>query len=127
MSLDHAAAEFVDQLTRGDPGWGELDPRITHPPGNREGAQPLAPVAALARKPLGTLLDDVAHPIEGLDVVAQGRSSEEPDLRRKGWSLPRQTALALDAFEHRRFFTADVGTGAAAEVDARLPREPGRL
>ena len=127
MSLGHAAAEFVDQLARGDAGRGELDPRVAHPSRHREGAQPLAPVAALAGEPLGALLDDVADPVEGLDIVAQGRPAEEPDLRREGRPLPRQAALALDAFEHRRFLAADIGAGAAAQVNARMRRQPGRL
>src|SRR5262245_53138171 len=101
MALGHAAAEFVDQLPRGYAGRGELDPRGPHPPRDREGTQPLAPVAALAGKPLRALLYDVANPVEGLDIVAQGRAPEEPYLRREGRSLPRQPTFTLDAFEHR--------------------------
>src|SRR5262249_27617765 len=95
--------------------------------GDRKAAQPLAPVAALAGEPVGTLLDDVAHPAEGLDVVAQGRAAKEPDLGREGWSLARQSALALNAFEHRRFFAADIGAGATAEMDLCVWRQVGGL
>src|SRR5689334_3242336 len=123
MSLGYAAAVLLNQLARSDPGRGELDPRIAHPPGYREGTQPFAPVAALAGEPLRPLLDDVAHPVEGLDVVAEGRAAEQSNLRGEGRPLPWQTALALDAFEHRRFFAADVGAGAPAQVNARLRRQ----
>src|SRR5439155_25334118 len=75
----------------------------------------------------GALLDDVAHPVEGLDIVAQRRPAEEPDLSREGRPLPRQPALALDALEHRRLFAADIGSGAAAEMDARMAQQPGGL
>src|SRR5215469_13977658 len=123
VALGHAAAEFVDQLPRGDAGRRELDTRIPHSSRHREGAQTFAPVAALASEPLRPLLDDVAHPEERLDIVAQGRSAEEPDLRRERRTLARQAAFALNAFEHRRFFTADISAGAAAQVDARMARQ----
>src|SRR5437879_4298416 len=90
MAIGHAAAELVDQLACRDAGWGELDPGIAHPAGDGEGAQSLAPVAALAGKPLGPLLDEIAHPVERLDIVAQGRPAKEPDLCREGRPLPRQ-------------------------------------
>src|SRR6516225_4098224 len=73
------------------------------------------------------LPDDVPHPIKGLDVVAQGRSAEEPDLGREGRPLARQPSLAFDAFEHRRFLAADISTGAAAEMDPRMPGQARRL
>ena len=106
------------------PAGASLTPGVLDPARDREAARPLAAVAALAGEPLGPLLDDVAHPVEGLDVVEQGRPAEEPDLRREGRLLPRQPALALDAFEHRRLFAADIGAGAAAEVNPGMPREP---
>src|SRR5262249_47232411 len=124
MALGHAAAEFVDELAYGDAGRGELDPGVAHPPRDRERAQPFAPVAALAREPFCALLDDVAHPVEGLDIVAQSRAAKEPDLRRERRALSRQPALALDAFEHRRFFAANICAGAAAQMDTRMPRQP---
>src|SRR5436190_2080792 len=127
MSLGHAAAEFFDQLARSDPGRGELDPGIAHPAGYRERTQPLAPIAALAGEPLRPFLDDVAHPVERLDVVAEGRAAEQANLGGEGRPLPRQASLALDAFEHRRFFAANVGAGAPAQVNARLRRQSRRV
>src|SRR3984893_18536536 len=125
MAVRHAAAEFIDQLPRGHPGWGELDPGIMHPSRYREGPQPIAPVAALAGEPVRAFLDDVAHPEERLDVVAQGRPPEQSDLGRERRPLPRESALAFDALEHRRFFAADIGARAAAQVDARMVGYPG--
>ena len=34
--------------------------------------------------------------------------------------MARQAALAFDAFQHRRFLAADVGAGAAAQMDRRV-------
>ena len=38
--------------------------------------------------------------------------------------MPRQAALALEAFEHRRFLAADIGAGAAAQLDRTRRRQP---
>src|SRR5207237_224870 len=121
------AAIFLDQLARGDAGRRELDPGLLDPSRYREGAQPLAAVATLAGEPFRALLDDVAHPEQGLDIVYEGRPAEQPDLRRKRRLVARQAAPALDTFQHRRFLAADIGAGAAPQVDPRVRREPGGL
>ena len=109
------------------PAGASLTPGSRTRPDTEKVRSPLRPLRPLAGEPFGALLDDVAHPVEGLDVVAQGRAAKEPDLGRKGWPLPRQPTLALDAFEHRQFLAADIGAGAAAQVDARMRCQPGRL
>ena len=43
----------------------------------------------------------------------------------KRWLDPRQAPLALDALDHRRFFTADIGAGAAPEMDANARQQAG--
>ena len=35
--------------------------------------------------------------------------------------MPRQAAPAFDAFQHRRFFAANIGAGAAAQMDRGRP------
>ena len=126
VAVGHAAAEFVDQLARGDPGRGELDAGLAHPAGHREGAQPLAPVAALAGEPVRRPSRRCRAPSRASRhcCIRVGRP-KRPTCAGNGGSLPRQPALALDAFEHRRFFAADIGAGAAAQMDARMPRQPG--
>src|SRR6185437_11942604 len=94
---------------------------------DREAAHALALVPSLRGDEAGALLDEVAHPEDGLDIVDQGRPTEEADLARKRRLVARQAALALDALEHRRFLAADIGAGAAAQMDARLARDPRRL
>src|SRR6185312_4384905 len=97
------------------------------PARDREAARSLAAAPALAREPVRPLLDDVAHPIERLDIVDEGRPSEQADLRGIGRLVARQAALALDALEHRRFLAADIGAGATPQMDARMLREPRRF
>src|SRR3972149_1623849 len=100
-------------------GGPALPPRLLDAAGAREAAQALAAVAALAGEPFGAALDDVAHPIHGLDVVDQGRAPEQPDLRRIGRLVPGHAALALDALQHRRLLAADISGSAAAQGEAR--------
>ena len=38
--------------------------------------------------------------------------------------MSRQTALAFDRFDHRRFFAADISAGAAAQMDPAVLGEP---
>ncbi len=44
---------------------------------------------------------------------------KRPDLRDVRRAQPRHPALALDRLDHRRLFAADVGAGAAAQMQAR--------
>src|SRR4029079_479326 len=117
LALDHAATILVDQFACGDTGRSNHHTGLLHAAGDREAAEPLALAAALRGHPPGALLDDVAQPIERLDVLLQGRTAEQSDLRDVGRAMARQSALALDRFDHRGLFTADVGAGAAARMD----------
>src|SRR6185437_15000610 len=82
---------------------------------------------ALAREPLRPLLDDVAHPVERLDIVDQRRPAEQADLRRERRLVARQATLAFDALQHRRFLAADISAGAAAQMGAHMPDKRGGL
>src|SRR6201987_379307 len=95
---------------------------MLHAAGDREAAQAKAVVAAMALPPVRALLDDVAHPPQRLDVADQSRQLEQADLERIRRLVPGQAALALDAFEQRRLFAADVGAGAAAQMQGRATR-----
>ena len=50
---------------------------------------------------------------------------EQPDLRDVGRTQPRLAALALDRFDHRGLFAADVGAGAAPQME--LGNRAGRV
>src|SRR5207244_4119127 len=94
----------------------ELDAGIFHVAGYREAAQALTAIAPVALPPVSALLDDVAHPPERLDIVDQGRQAKQPDLERIRRLVPRQAALAFEAFQQRGFLTADIGAGTAAQM-----------
>ena len=121
MAFRHAAAELVDQFAHGDAGRRELDAGALYPAGDRVGAQAVRPLRPWLST-IGALLDDVAHPVQRLDIVDERRLAEQPDLERIRRLVARQAALALDAFEQRGFLAADIGAGAAAHDAARAAR-----
>src|SRR5260221_8955719 len=116
MAVGHPTAELVDQLAHGDASRGQLDAGRLDAAGDREAAHALAVVAALAGDEGGALLDDVAHPEGGLDIVDQSGPAEQPDLARERRLVGRQSALGLDALEHGRFLAAEIGPSAAPEM-----------
>lgn len=74
--------------------------------------------------PPGPLLDDVAHPVERLDILDEGRAAEQADLGDIGRPVARHGALALDQFDHRQFFAADISPGAAAQMHGHGSAQP---
>ena len=114
----HAAAIFLDQLARGHARGREHHAGLLDAAGDREAAQALALAPAVRGEPGGALLDDVAHPVQRLDILLERRAAEQADLRDVRRAMARQAALALDRFDHRGFFAADIGAGAAAQMDA---------
>ena len=98
------------------PAGASTTPGLLHAAGDREAAEALALAAALRGEPVRALLDDVADPVQRLDVLLERRAAEQADLRDVRRAMARQAALALDRFDHRGFFAADVGAGAAAQM-----------
>ena len=80
----------------------------------RRPLRPLRPCAANHSAPFSS---DVAHPVQRLQVVLERRPAEQADLRDVRRAQARHAALAFDRFDHRRLFAADVGAGAAAQLD----------
>src|SRR5207253_1612690 len=60
-----------------------------------------------------------------LDVVDQRRRRIHPRDRRERGLRPRLAALALERFEERRLFAADVGAGAAVDHDLDAAQQAG--
>src|SRR4029453_3406521 len=75
------------------------------------------PLTEHERSPFRPLLDDLAHPVQRLHVVLERRTAEQSDLSDVGRTQTRLAALALDRFDHRGLFAADVGAGAAAKMN----------
>ena len=67
---------------------------------------------------------DLQHVDQRLHVVDAGRLAEQPALHRERRLVPRLAALALERVEQRRLLAADVGAGAAPQLDVerRTPR-----
>jgi hypothetical protein len=107
--------------------WREFDAGLLHAAGDREAAQSPALAPAMRAEPTGALLDDVAHPVERLDVLLQRRPAEQADLRHVRRAVARQAAFAFDRFDHRRFFAADISAGAAPQMQLRMLTEAGLL
>ena len=120
MAGKHPATVFIDQLAQRDARGCQLNARFVDAPADREAAQPLAAVTAVRGEPLGSLLENPAHPVEGFHVVFQRWPSEQADLGHEGRAQARHAALAFDGLDHGRFFPADIGPGAAAQVDGRV-------
>src|SRR5262249_58487520 len=93
VALLHPAAIFLDQLARGDAGGRQHHAGLLDPARDRETAQPLALMPSVRGEPLRALLDDVAHPVERLDVLLEGRAAEQPDLRHVRRAMPGQPAV----------------------------------
>src|SRR4029077_4169881 len=100
---------------------------ILYPAGDRETAKTLAVVPPLRGEPIDAALDDVAYPEQRLDILFQRRPAEQPDLSNIRRAMPRQATLALDRFDHRGFFAADISAGAAPHMDLAVPRQSGPL
>src|SRR5262245_8947104 len=94
-----------------------MDARLLHAAADRKASESLASIPAMTGKPGRAFLDDLAHPMERFHVVLECRTAEQADLRDVRWTQSRLTAFALNRLDHRGLFTADVGTGAPAQVD----------
>ncbi len=132
MAVEHAAAIGVDQFLQGDARRSEFHPGRLHPAADAEGTQPLAAIQPKAAEPGRATLDDIAHPIQGLEVVFECGASEQTDFSDVGRTHTRFAALAFDALDHRRLFAADIRPGAAPQLDVRqragrIGPQPGNL
>ncbi len=119
VPVEHAAAVFVDELTQRDARRSEVHARLLDAAADRERAQSLPAVAAVAGKPRRPFLENVAHPVQRLHVVLERGTAEQADLRHVRRAQARLAALALDRFDHRGLFAADVRAGAASQMDRR--------
>src|SRR5678815_4397362 len=68
VTIEHAAAVFVDQFLQRDSRWCEVDTRSCDAPAYRERAKSLTTVPSLTCKPRWSLLDDRAHPVQRFHV-----------------------------------------------------------
>ena len=119
-----AAAEgrVVDQLAEGD--LADLDLVVARPLHLAAEADD-AGAGVVGRAELGVFRaahgDDVLDRAERLDVVDDGRAQVEPEHRREIGRLDaRIGALAFQRLDQAGFLAADVGAGAAVDVDLEV-------
>src|SRR5471030_1443518 len=117
MAIGHAAAIILYQLAHRDASRCQLDAWILDPARHRPRAWAGMAGLALSGEPVGTLLDDVANPPQGLDVVVERRTAKQADLGDVGRTMARQATLAFDALQHRALLAADIRARAAPQLD----------
>ena len=75
-------------------------------------------LAPEAGEPLRAAAEDGRDDRDALDIVDRGRAAIEAS--RPGRRLQTRARLALQAFEHRRLFAADIGAGAAVDEQVEV-------
>ena len=112
----HAAGQ-LDQVAQRRPELDLVDARPRDVAGQAEQLRPGRALGADPGERLAALEHDERHVGQRLDVVDDGRLAEQADLDRERRLVARLAALALDRLEERRLLAADVGAGAAPELD----------
>ena len=116
----HAAGMLLDQLLQRDAHLLLDVAGLVHVAGDAEqlGAGVLRP--AERREPGGAAPQDGRRDRDRLDVVDRGRAAVEADRRRERRLQARLALLAFEALEQRRLLAADIGAGAAMQVDVEI-------
>src|SRR5476651_215716 len=87
--------------------------------------QAFAAVAALALPPFGSAFDQLADPVQRLDIVDERGPAEDSDLEWQWRAMARQAALALDTLDHGGFLAADIGARPPAKVNVNARQQSG--
>ena len=111
----------LDQLAQRDAHLLFHVARPVHVAGNAEelGAGVVRPADAC--KPCRTAAQNGWGNGDRLDVVHRGRAAIEAGACRERRLQPRHALLALEALEQRSFLAANVGAGAAMDVEVEVP------
>ncbi len=105
------------------PAGASLTPGFFTRPDTEKERKPLRSWRPCEVNHVAPLVDDVADPEQRLDILHERRTAEDADLRDIRRTMPRQAALALDRFDHRGFFAADIGAGAAPQMHLGVRRQ----
>src|SRR3546814_2284144 len=73
-----------------------------------------------AREPRRAAAQDRRDDRDAFDIVDGRRAAIKPRARRERRFQARLALLALEAFDHRGFFAADIGAGAAVDEDVEV-------
>ena len=115
----HAAGE-LDEVAQGRPELDLVGAGARDVAGQAEELRPGRAVGADPGERLAAVEHDARDVGQRLDVVDDRRLAEQPDLDRERRLVARLAALALDRLEERRLLAADVGAGAAPELDVEV-------
>src|SRR5690606_36753295 len=118
VAVRHAASE-LDQLARADAVAGEVDAGTSHATAHAEVALPRATAKAPVTERLRPCLENRAQPVRSLDVLHECRPAKDACLCREWRTEARLPPLPLRRLDQCGLLAADVGTGAAAQLDWR--------
>src|SRR3546814_11428968 len=79
-----------------------------------------------AREPRRAAAQDRRDDRDAFDIVDGRRAAIKPRARRERRFQARLALLALEAFDHRGFFAADIGAGPAVDEDRSEERSGGK-
>ena len=118
----HAAGE-LDQLAQRRPERHLVDARAARRAPDRQNSFGSGRALGADRRERRAAVEHDRRDVDQrLDVVDDGRLAEQPDLDRERRLVARLAALALDRLEERRLLAADVGAGAAPDLDVEGER-----
>ena len=116
----HAAGMFLDQLLQRDAT--SLLRHCTACSRGRRCRTAWCPYCSRARslEPLRAAPQDRRYDRDRLNIVHRGRAAIKPAIRRERRLQARLALLAFQAFQQRGFFAADIGAGAAVDVNVEI-------
>ena len=126
LPFGHATSS-LNHIQNGRARRQQVNARLRNTARDRIAAQALAPVLFDRVQNLRPFAADFRHPIQRFDVVNQGWAVEHTNLRHKRRTVTRQALFAFDRFDHRGFFTANVGTSTTAQINVTRLNNPGLL
>src|SRR3546814_16677781 len=80
-----------------------------------------------AREPRRAAAQDRRDDRDAFDIVHRRRAAIEARTRRERRFQARLAFLALEAFDHRGFFAAAIGSGAAGDETVQILTRPRRI
>ncbi len=111
----------LDQLAEGNAHLLFHVARLVHVAGDAEELGAGVVRTADAREPGSTSAQDGRRDSDRFDVVHRGRAAIEAGAGRERRLQPRHALLALEALQQRGLLAADIGTGAAMDVEVEVP------
>src|SRR5690606_16536906 len=116
-AADHATRVPLDQLAQRDRHLFFHVARLVHVAGDAEHLGAGVVLAPEAGEPFGAAAHDRRYHGDALHVVDRGRAAPQTDVGGEGGLEPWHALPSFQAFDQRHLLAADVGAGAAVNVD----------